>query len=169
MTRIQSTPAAPYSRITITTSTRCQECSAEFSRREPSTSGVRRLTDFSLSASTRNSICRARRSCMRHRLPLGCAPVEVRPFPDDRAVFRRVDHLTIDHASVLEHEVQGIAVLRAGKMIELEHVYLPTRADLDSILNPTQIAGTTFDGSYSVVSVHILKSCNAYANARSAG
>src|SRR6187397_3517213 len=121
MTRIQSTPVPPYSRITMTTSTRCQECSAEFSRREPSTSGVRRLTDFSLSASTRNSICRARRSCMRHRLAPGCAPVEVRPFADDGAVLGRVDHLTIDHASVLEHEVQGIAILRVGKMSELQH------------------------------------------------
>ena len=65
MTRIQSMPAGPYSRITMMTSTRCHECSAEFSSREVSTSGVRRTTDLSLSASMRKAICRCRRAFMR--------------------------------------------------------------------------------------------------------
>src|SRR5258705_10660405 len=51
-----------YSASVIAASTRCHECLAEFSGREPSVIGVRRRIVFSLSASARNATWRASRS-----------------------------------------------------------------------------------------------------------
>src|SRR5258705_3981746 len=61
-TRGRLTPGGAYSASVIAASTRCHECSAEFSGREPSVIGVRRRIVFSLSASARNATWRTSRS-----------------------------------------------------------------------------------------------------------
>src|SRR5258705_8699674 len=60
-TRAMLRPGGAYSVSVIAASARCHECSAEFSDRDPSGSGVRRRIVFSLSASTRKASCRESR------------------------------------------------------------------------------------------------------------
>src|SRR5688572_17328348 len=114
------------------------------------------MTVFSLSASARKAICCARRSCMRHRLSIRCAPVEVRSFTKDCAVRGGVDHLTVEHSSILERQMQHFTIFGLERMLELHHTDFSATADLNLILNRAEIARTTLYGRSSADRGHAL-------------
>ena len=94
------------------------------------------------------------------------APVVIRPISDHRAVRRGVEHLAVEHAPVLERNVERVPVFRLRPVLEFHDACLPTRTELELIWNFAQVARTALHASGSTESSisHTWNDCNLYAN-----
>ena len=158
-------PAGPYSRSTIMSSTRCHECSAEFSRRETSTSGVRRTTDFSLSASTRKAICWSGAGSCAHRLAGDGAPVEIRDRRRrPRSTARRRAPGSRASVRLRASDAAWRRLSHADVVSNFTTLACPPALDFDLIRHEPQVAFTAFDATGSVQrETHSRIICNRYA------
>src|SRR5262245_18751890 len=120
------TSAGAYSASVIAASAMCHECSAEFSRRDASASGVRRRTVFSLSASTMNAIWRARRS-----LDIALLNLEVARF--DRLAVHEYLHLV-----VADRKFTGVLELERRRPLAFVRHRLRRFADHVAVVRPAR-------------------------------